>query len=64
MAVAIEQVVGIERDDLSGRRHEMDARALDAADTKIEAIEKLHDRDPKDVLVGQPGRRFDLRQAA
>src|SRR6476646_583835 len=39
---AIEQVVGIEGNDLALRRHEMDAGALHGADAEIVAVEKLY----------------------
>src|SRR5262245_37855877 len=42
-AVAIEQVVSIERDDLAVRGHEMNAGALHAAEAEIEAVHELHD---------------------
>src|SRR5258706_9250092 len=62
-AVAIEQVVGVERNDLALRRDEMDAGALDVADAEIEAVEKLHDGDAEHVLVAEIGRGLEGRQA-
>src|SRR5206468_863682 len=52
-AVAIEQIVGVERDDLAALGDEMDAGAFDVADAEIEAVEKLHDGDAEDVLVAE-----------
>src|SRR5215472_3344801 len=63
-AVAVEQVVGVERNDLAGRRDEMDAGALDATDTEIEAVHELDDRDAEHVLVADAGGKWHLRQAA
>src|SRR5882757_4438579 len=63
-AVAVEQVVGVERDNLSVRGHEVDAGALDPADAEIEAIHELHDGDAEHVLVAQTLWHRHLRQAA
>src|ERR1700685_1534096 len=50
-AVPIEQVVGVERNDLARGRHEMDTGAFDVANAEIEAIEELHNGDAKHVFV-------------
>src|SRR5262249_34153799 len=63
-AVAIEQVVGVERDDLPVRRHEVDARPLHATETEVEPVHELHDHDAKHILVREAGGRFEFRQAA
>src|SRR6266853_1837932 len=52
-AVTIEQIVGVERNDLGLRRDEMNAGAFDVADAEIEAVEKLHDGDAEHVLVAR-----------
>src|ERR1051326_8576128 len=62
-AFAIEQVVGIERDDLPLRRHEMDAGALHRSDAEIVAVEELHDDDTKHLVVTEIAGHLDLRQA-
>src|SRR5262249_37198766 len=49
----IEGVVGVERNDAALGRHEMDTGALDVGQTEIEAVEKLHDGDAKDVVVAR-----------
>ncbi|MGF6312367.1 hypothetical protein ABIB82_006332 [Bradyrhizobium sp. i1.8.4] len=41
LAVTIEQIVGVERDDRAALGDEVDAASLDVADAEIEAIEKL-----------------------
>src|SRR5688572_30351882 len=46
-AVAIEQVVGVERNDTLLRRHEMDAGALHLRHAEIEAIQELDAEDPE-----------------
>src|SRR3954447_8717593 len=63
-AFAIEQVVGVERNDLPLRRHEMNARALHRADAEIVAVEELHDDDAEHLVVSEIGRHLDLRQTA
>src|SRR5450432_3227077 len=63
-AVAIKQIVGVERNDLPLRRDKMNAGALDVADAEIEAIEELHDGDAENVCVAQPVRHLESRQAA
>src|SRR5262245_42379158 len=42
-AGTVEEVVGVEGNDLPLRRDKVDARALDAADAKIESVHELHD---------------------
>src|SRR6188474_3398970 len=63
-AVAVEEIVGVERDDLLLGRDEVDAGALDRGDAEIEAVEELDDHDAEDLVVAEIGRHLDLRQAA
>src|SRR5687767_5456245 len=63
-SVAVEEIVGVEGDDLALRRDEVDAGALHRGDAEIEAVEELHDHDAEDLVVAEVGRHFDLRQAA
>src|SRR3954454_25361628 len=63
-AFAIEQIVGVERNDLPLRRHEMDAGALHRTDAEIVAVEELHDDDAEHLVVAEIGRHLHLRQAA
>src|SRR5262249_61075319 len=61
---SVEGVVGVERDDATLRRHEMNAGALDIGQAEIEAVEELHDGDPEDVLVTRTLRHRYIGQAA
>src|SRR5262245_38984788 len=61
---AVEEVIGVEGDDLFLRRDEVDAGALHAADAEIEAVHELHDDHAEHAVVAEFGRRFHLRQAA
>src|ERR1044072_673490 len=63
-AIAVEQIVRIERNDLAVRRHEMNAGALHRADAEIVLVEELHDHDAEHLVVAEIGRDLDLRQAA
>src|SRR3546814_8003457 len=64
LAVSVEQVVGVERNDLSFRREEVDATALYAAQVKVVAIHELDNGHAKHVLVAQVLRCGELRQTA
>src|SRR3546814_3310363 len=59
LAVSVEQVVGVERNDLSFRREEVDATALYAAQVKVVAIHELDNGHAKHVLVAQVLRRSE-----
>src|ERR1700690_1831558 len=63
-SVAIEQVVGVERDDLPGWRQEVDARPLDPTEAEVVRVEEFDDRETEDVVVTETLRHGDLRQAA
>src|SRR5262245_63281888 len=63
-AGAVEEVVGVEGDDLLLRRHEVDAGALHAADAEIEAVHELHDDHAEHAVVAKLRRCFYLRQTA
>src|SRR5690242_17346130 len=62
--VAVEEVVGVEGDDLSPRRHEVDAGTLHGRQAEVEAVEELHDDDAEDAVVAEVSRHLELRQAA
>src|SRR5262245_34345672 len=46
--VAVEEIVGVEGDDLALRRYEVDAGALDRGDAEVETVEELHDDNAED----------------
>src|ERR1700722_2167150 len=50
---AVEHIIGVERDDLSLRRDEVDARALHGRDAEIVLVEKLHDDDPEHFVIAE-----------
>src|SRR5580693_6603087 len=62
-SVPVEQIVGIERDDLAVGRHEVDAGALDRGNAEIEAVEELNDHDAEDLVVTEIVGNLDLGQA-
>src|SRR3546814_1975166 len=64
LAVSVAQVVGVERNDLSFRREEVDATALYAAQVKVVAIHELDNGHATHVLVAQVLRCGELRQTA
>src|SRR5580658_7379044 len=63
-AFAIEQVIGVERNDLALRRDEVNAGALYRRDAKIVFVEELHDDDAEHLVVAEVARHLDLGQAA
>src|SRR5690348_9355250 len=62
-SAAIEEIVGVERDDLAFGGDEMDAGALHRRHAEVVLVEELHNHDAKDLVVAEIVRHFDLRQA-
>src|SRR4051812_43389669 len=52
LALAVEQVVRVERDDPPVRVHDLDAGALDRAHVEVVRVKELHHDQPEDVFVG------------
>ena len=61
--VAVEKVVGVERDDLTRGSDEVDARALHPRNAEIVCIKKFDDGDAEDVFVAHALRHRNLWQA-
>src|SRR6185312_5712098 len=62
--VAVEEIVGVEGDDLRLGRDEMDAGSLHRGDTKVIAVEERHDRHPEHLVVAEVVGHLDLGQTA
>ncbi len=63
-SIPVKQVERIERNDPAIGMDDVDAGFLHAADIEIMGVEKLHDDDAENVVVGDMPRHSNLRQAA